>query len=153
MLTRVHLVLAHIGSRYPAGDGFEKLTQMYLQRITPFARNETAAFRSESALFESAERQPGRSSARLILLDSRSRQLTSEAFAAWIGKHRDEGDQRMIFAIGPANGWSDDARQRAHLLLSLGSLTFAHALARVVLAEQLYRAFTILAGHPYHTGH
>jgi 23S rRNA (pseudouridine1915-N3)-methyltransferase len=56
-------------------------------------------------------------------------------------------------AIGPADGWSDTARQRADLLLSLGRITLPHQLARVVLAEQVYRAFTILAGHPYHSGH
>jgi len=153
ILPLVHLTLAHIGSRYPAGDHFEKLTQLYLQRTTPFARCETAAFRSEAALFESMERQPGRGAAHLILLDSRGKQMSSEAFAAWLGARRDEGTQRMVFAIGPASGWSDDARQRSHLLLSLGTLTFAHALARLVAAEQIYRAFTIVVGHPYHTGH
>ena len=66
---------------------------------------------------------------------------------------RDEGTQHILFAIGPADGWSDAARARAKLLLSLGSLTVAHTLARLVLAEQLYRASTILTGHPYHSGH
>ncbi len=79
--------------------------------------------------------------------------MTSEAFAAWVGARRDDGTQHIVFAIGPVSGWSDTARARAQLLLSLGSLTLAHALARLVLAEQLYRAFTILSGHPYHTGH
>jgi 23S rRNA (pseudouridine1915-N3)-methyltransferase len=153
ILPTVNVTLAHIGSRYSAGDGFDKLTQLYLQRMTPFTRSDTVAFRSESELFDSIARQPGRSAAKLILLDSRGKQMTSEAFAAWIGAGRDEGNQRMVFAIGPANGWSEDTRLRAHLLLSLGSMTLAHALARLVLAEQLYRAFTILAGHPYHTGH
>jgi 23S rRNA (pseudouridine1915-N3)-methyltransferase len=58
-----------------------------------------------------------------------------------------------VLAIGPADGWSAEARQRADLLLSLGRMTLPHQLARVVLAEQVYRAFTILAGHPYHSGH
>jgi 23S rRNA (pseudouridine1915-N3)-methyltransferase len=88
-----------------------------------------------------------------VLLDSRGRQMSSEAFAGWLGKRRDEGSKQIVFAIGPANGWSDAARERAHLLLSLGPMTLAHALARLVMAEQLYRAFTILTGHPYHAGH
>ena len=88
-----------------------------------------------------------------MLLDSRGRQMTSEAFAAWLGERRDQGAQQIVFAIGPASGWSDAARLRAQLLLSLGPITMAHALARLVMAEQLYRAFTILAGHPYHAGH
>jgi 23S rRNA (pseudouridine1915-N3)-methyltransferase len=79
--------------------------------------------------------------------------MTSESFAGWLGARRDEGAQQIVFAIGPASGWSQAARERATLLLSLGTLTLAHALARLVIAEQLYRAFTILAGHPYHTGH
>jgi 23S rRNA (pseudouridine1915-N3)-methyltransferase len=58
-----------------------------------------------------------------------------------------------VFAIGPASGWSEAALERAKLRLSLGSWTLPHALARLVVAEQLYRAFTILSGHPYHTGH
>jgi 23S rRNA (pseudouridine1915-N3)-methyltransferase len=153
MLPLVHLSLAHIGPRYPASDDFEKLAQLYLQRMTPFAKCDTAAFRTEGALFESVERHPGRSAAKLVLLDSRGKQMTSEAFASWLGARRDDGSQRLVFAVGPANGWSDEARQKSHLLLSLGTLTLAHALARLVLAEQLYRASTILAGHPYHTGH
>jgi 23S rRNA (pseudouridine1915-N3)-methyltransferase len=149
----VILTLAHIGPRYPAGDDYEKLTQVYLRRMTAFARCETVAFKAEEALFESLERQPGRTDAQLILLDSSGRQMTSEAFAAWLGTRRDQGVQRLVFAIGPANGWSAGAPQHAQLLLSLGTFTQAHALARLVLAEQLYRASTILAGHPYHTGH
>jgi 23S rRNA (pseudouridine1915-N3)-methyltransferase len=88
-----------------------------------------------------------------VLLDSRGRQMTSEAFAAWLGARRDQGTQHIVFAIGPADGWSQAARDRAQLLLSLGPMTLAHSLARLVMAEQLYRAFTILSGHPYHTGH
>jgi 23S rRNA (pseudouridine1915-N3)-methyltransferase len=57
----------------------------------------------------------------------------------------------IVFAIGPASGWSD--RPQAQTVLSLGPMTLPHELARLVLAEQLYRAFTILAGHPYHIGH
>lgn len=98
-------------------------------------------------------RKSGRTPATPVLLDSRGRTLSSEAFAAWVGKRRDQGAQHLVFAIGPASGWSDEARARAQLLLSLGPMTLAHALARVVLAEQIYRAFTILAGHPYHCGH
>ena len=61
--------------------------------------------------------------------------------------------QHIVFCVGPADGWSDAARKRAQLLLSLGPFTLAHALARLVVAEQIYRAFTILTGHPYHSGH
>jgi 23S rRNA (pseudouridine1915-N3)-methyltransferase len=59
----------------------------------------------------------------------------------------------VVLAIGPADGWSGMARERANLIFSLGRITLPHQLARVVLAEQVYRALTILAGHPYHCGH
>jgi 23S rRNA (pseudouridine1915-N3)-methyltransferase len=88
-----------------------------------------------------------------VLLDSRGKQMTSEAFASWLAARRDDGSRHILFAIGPASGWSEESRARASLLLSLGPMTMAHALARAVLAEQLYRAYTILSGHPYHTGH
>jgi 23S rRNA (pseudouridine1915-N3)-methyltransferase len=89
----------------------------------------------------------------VVLLDSRGKQYSSEEFAGRIGQLRDEGTQRLVLAVGPADGWSAEARQRADLLFSLGRITLPHQLARVVLAEQVYRAFTILAGHPYHSGH
>jgi 23S rRNA (pseudouridine1915-N3)-methyltransferase len=147
------ITLAHIGGRSPAADEFDSLTQGYIQRISAYTKCEAIAFRSEETFLEWLARQPGRTAAVPVLLDSRGRAMTSESFAGWIGVRRDEGAQHIVFAIGPADGWSEPARKRAKLLLSLGTLTLAHALARLVLAEQLYRACTILAGHPYHTGH
>jgi 23S rRNA (pseudouridine1915-N3)-methyltransferase len=149
----MQLTLAHVGGRPAAKDGFEVLTQLYLERCSAFARCKTEAFRTEDALLSWLDRQQGRVPAVAVLLDSRGRSMTSESFAAWLGARRDQGAQHIVFAIGPADGWSDAARGRAQLLLSLGSFTLAHALARLVVAEQVYRAFTILAGHPYHSGH
>jgi 23S rRNA (pseudouridine1915-N3)-methyltransferase len=110
-------------------------------------------FESEEALLDWLARQPGRAAAHAILLDSRGRQLSSEELADQLRRLRDEGTQRLVVAIGPADGWSAEALKRADLLLSLGRITLPHQLARVVLAEQVYRAFTIIAGHPYHSGH
>ena len=149
----MQLTLAHIGARANSKDGFDALTQIYLDRCSPFARCQSEAFRTEEALLEWLGRQQGRTTAVPMLLDSRGKQMNSEAFAGWLGARRDEGAQHIVFAIGPASGWSEAARERAQLLLSLGPMTMAHALARLVVAEQLYRAFTILTGHPYHTGH
>ena len=148
----MRVTLAHIGARANSKDGFDALAQLYLDRCSPFARCRAESFRTEEALLEWLSRQQGRTAAVAVLLDSRGRQMTSEAFAGWLGARRDEGAQQMVFAIGPADGWSEAARERAELLLSLGPMTLAHALARLVLAEQLYRAFTILSGHPYHAG-
>lgn len=147
------LTLAHVGARPSSKDGFDALTRIYLDRCSAFARCQSEAFRTEEALLEWLDRQQGRSRAVPVLLDSRGRQMTSEVFAAWLGARRDQGTQHILFAIGPASGWSANARERAQLLLSLGPMTLAHALARLVVAEQLYRAFTILTGHPYHSGH
>jgi 23S rRNA (pseudouridine1915-N3)-methyltransferase len=150
------LTLAHIGPRPGSKDELDSLTRMYLERCSAFARCQPEAFRSEDAMFAWLNRQQGRTHAVAVLLDSRGRQMTSEAFAGWLGARRDEGAQHIVFAIGPANGWSDAAREegvRRGGLLSLGPMTLAHALARLIMAEQLYRAFTILTGHPYHAGH
>jgi 23S rRNA (pseudouridine1915-N3)-methyltransferase len=135
------------------GEGIDSMVAEYVQRSTRFTPTDAVQFESEAALLASAERQPGRPAAHLVLLDPRGKLLTSEEFATYIGKHRDDGAQRMLLAIGPADGWTDEARARAHLLFSLGRVTLPHELARAVLAEQIYRALTILAGHPYHCGH
>ena len=149
----MHLTLAHIGGRTPHNDGFAALIQVYLERCSTFVHCQAETFRSEEAMADWLARRPGRTPPIVVLLDSRGRTMTSVDFAAWIGARRDAGAQHIAFAIGPASGWSDTTRQSAHLLLSLGPMTFAHALARLVMAEQLYRAFTILSGHPYHGGH
>jgi len=149
----VLITLAHVGPQPSAADDYERLTQMYVQRCAAFARCETRAFRTEQALLEGIAKLQGRTVPITVLLDARGRSMTSEAFAAWLGARRDEGAQHVVFAVGPADGWSEAARKSARLLLSLGQFTLAHPLARVVVAEQVYRATTILTGHPYHTGH
>ncbi len=87
--------------------------------------------------------------ARLIALDGRGKPLSSEAFAAQLGRWRDGGDA-LAFVIGGADGLDASLRDRADMILSLGAMTWPHMLARVMLAEQLYRAQSILSGHPYH---
>ncbi len=88
--------------------------------------------------------------ARLIALDERGQTLTSSDFAALLGRWRDDGVQDLAFAIGGAGGLDASLRQAAALTLSLGPMTWPHLLTRALLAEQLYRAQSILAGHPYH---
>ena len=131
----------------------DRLIDDYIGRTARYVSCDSEVFSSEVALLTWLDRQSGRTPAYVVLLDSRGRELTSEEIAEHIGRVRDEGVQRVVFAIGPADGWSADARRRASLVLSLGRITLPHQLARVVLAEQVYRAMTILAGHPYHSGH
>lgn len=125
----------------------------YLARASRFLTCEANAFDSETALLKWLDRLATRTAPVLVLLDSRGKQLSSEEISAQIGRLRDNGAQMLVLAIGPADGWSDASRARAGLLLSFGAITLPHELARVVLAEQIYRALTILAGHPYHSGH
>jgi 23S rRNA (pseudouridine1915-N3)-methyltransferase len=134
-------------------EATDRLLADYIDRAARYVPCEAQTFESEAAFFDWLDRQAGRTAAYVVLLDSRGRQFSSEEFAAQIGKLRDEGTQRLVLAIGSADGWSESARQRGNLLLSFGRITLPHQLARVVLAEQVYRALTILAGHPYHSGH
>lgn len=86
----------------------------------------------------------------LILLDERGKALDSEAFANLLGTYRDQGKRDLMIAIGGADGLDPALYDRADLILCLGKMTWPHQLVRILVAEQLYRAVTILAGHPYH---
>lgn len=134
-------------------DAAGTLATEYLARATRYMPCEALVQDSEAALLGWLDRQAARTAPVLILLDSRGKQLSSEEIAAHFGRLRDGGTQTLVLAIGPADGWSATARSRASLILSFGAITMPHELARAVLAEQIYRALTILAGHPYHSGH
>ncbi len=86
----------------------------------------------------------------LVALDERGTTMASDAFAARIGRWRDEGRRNIAFVIGGPDGLSQPVRDRAAELISFGRMTMPHQLVRVLLLEQLYRAATILSGHPYH---
>ena len=145
------LKIAWIGkTKDPA---IQSLTTEYLRRIQRYADVEGVPLRDESALLKLREKTATRPAHAIVLLDSRGRQLTSEEFAQFLKNHQDRNPQPLVLAIGPADGFSDASRQAATATLSLGKMTLPHELARVVLLEQVYRAFTILKGHPYHTGH
>ena len=130
----------------------QSLTAEYLKRLSRFAACEARELTSEAALLKLLEKG-GRTQPVLVLLDSRGRQLTSEEIANFLEYHQSHDTQELLFAVGPADGWSDESRAAAKNILSFGKITLPHELARVVLLEQLYRGFTILKGHPYHGGH
>lgn len=127
----------------------EELAAEYLKRIAAYSLIEAQEFKSEDALLKLIEK----SGAKPVLLDSRGQQSSSEEFAEFIRSERDGGTKEVVFAVGPADGWSEQTRRAAAVQIALGKMTLPHELARVVLLEQVYRAFTILAGHPYHLGH
>ncbi len=134
-------------------DAAATLAAEYLARAAHYIPCEPQHYASEADLLTALARQSTRTAPVLILLDSRGKQLSSEEFAAHLGRLRDSGTQSLTLAIGPADGWTDAARDLASLVLSFGPITLPHELARAVLAEQIYRALTILANHPYHSAH
>ncbi|HWR16343.1 MAG TPA: 23S rRNA (pseudouridine(1915)-N(3))-methyltransferase RlmH [Terriglobales bacterium] len=143
------LKLAWIGrTKEPA---IQSLVGEYSKRISRFVQVETQEFASEDALLKWVEKTAPRPY--FVALEPRGKQLSSEELAHHIGNHQDRGTQVMLFAIGGPNGWSAKALDAAQFQFSMGRLTLPHELALVVLSEQIYRAFTILKGHPYHTGH
>jgi 23S rRNA (pseudouridine1915-N3)-methyltransferase len=87
--------------------------------------------------------------ATVMLLDAGGKTFSSEAFAKWIGEQRDRGVREVVFVCGDADGFPDVVRERVKQKFSLSAMTYSHELARVMLAEQIYRAFAILAGSPY----
>ena len=118
----------------------------YVKRISRHLPIEINEVRDEAAALK---RLDADRAATLILLDAAGKILDSNAFAKWLADHRDRGTRELIFLCGGADGFPDSLRSRAHQKLSLSSMTFSHELARVMLAEQLYRAFAILSGSPY----
>ena len=145
------LTVAWIGkTKSPA---IQSLTDDYLNRLLQYGEAEGLSLKDEAALLKYCGREGRGARRRLVLLDSRGKHLTSEEFARFLGEHRDGNPLPLVFAIGPADGFAPQTLQHSDWTLSLGKMTFAHELARIVLLEQLYRAFTILSGHPYHLGH
>ncbi len=143
------LTIAWIGKTKTSA--IQSLTDEYLKRLRQFAVAEGLALKDEAALLRLCDNRSGRR--RLVLVDSRGKQLSSEELASFLREHQDRNPAPLVFAVGPADGFSDELRRKADLALSLGQMTLAHEVARVVLLEQVYRAFTILRGHPYHLGH
>ncbi len=86
----------------------------------------------------------------MVLLDERGKNLPSQDFAALLGRWRDEGVREARFILGAADGHAQSERDCADLLIAFGAMTWPHLLVRAMLAEQLWRATSILAGHPYH---
>jgi 23S rRNA (pseudouridine1915-N3)-methyltransferase len=153
----MRLTIACVGR--PRGFAAEA-AELYLERIERYRPVRLVPVRSE----RDADREPAvcrrregerllgaiPAGGRLVALDARGQAFSSEAFAAFLRKNLEGGVRELAFAVGGPAGLSDEVRGRADLTLSLSALTMAHEVALVVLCEQLYRAFTILRGEPYH---
>ena len=148
------ILLSSISRKQTVSPGhLAELLQLYLDRAARYIPCTHRIFPTESKLLDFVSETAGRTRPTLLLADSRGQQLTSDDLATTLGSFQDTGTQQLILAIGPADGWSPAAVARADRTLAFGRITLPHELAAVVAAEQLYRALTIRAGHPYHSGH
>jgi 23S rRNA (pseudouridine1915-N3)-methyltransferase len=145
----VRITLATIRDSAPRNSPLAALTRDYIERTNPFLPAEWTPLKTVPDLL-ALRAKPA---SVLLLLDSSGRQYGSVEFANLLGSIRDGGKRSALLAIGPADGWSPADLKSADHLISLGPMTLPHQLAAVVLAEQIYRAATILARHPYHMGH
>jgi 23S rRNA (pseudouridine1915-N3)-methyltransferase len=142
----VKIKIAWVGKTKEAT--IQSLTDEYLKRISRYVEIEGVARKDEAAVLALA----AGSRCKLILLDAQGKQYSSEEFARLLEREQVNAVP-LLFAVGGSDGFGDQARRSAALVLSLGKMTLPHELARVVLVEQIYRGFTILKGHPYHVGH
>ena len=150
----MRLTVAAVGRA--KGGPEQALWQDYVKRLSRPVQLKEIEVKGNPA---AAERQARESAALIaalpdgatrVVLDGRGQALSSAAFAARLGRWRDDGVRELGFLIGGADGHAPELLTKADFLLSLGPMTWPHLLARVLLAEQLYRAQSILTGHPYH---
>ena len=118
----------------------------YVKRVGHSCPIEVEELRDGTAALKKLD---GPRAATAVLLDAGGKTLDSEAFAKWIGNQRDTGARELIFVCGDADGFPEALRERVRQKISLSPMTYSHELARVMLVEQIYRAFAILSGSPY----
>jgi 23S rRNA (pseudouridine1915-N3)-methyltransferase len=137
-------MLLHIIARGKIGRGPEaELVERYIKRISWPSKITELPDRGGNVPLVSRD-------SRTVMLDERGEQYDSREFAKFLGAWRDEGVREVRFLIGAADGFDDTEREQADKLIAFGKLTWPHLLARAMLAEQLFRAISILANHPYH---
>src|SRR5215467_9376686 len=118
----------------------------YVKRISHSCPIEVTEVRDSEAAIKKLDVDRAATS---LLLDAVGKQHDSESLAKWLGEQRDRGTREVILVCGDADGFADSLRRRVPQKLSLSPMTYSHELARVMLVEQLYRAFAILSGSPY----
>ena len=114
----------------------------------PEARSNSSATRKSVEASELCSRAPDKS--RVVVFDERGKEFSSQQFADFLQNELDNGTQSLCFAIGGPDGHGEELLNEAVLKVRFGSMTWPHQIARILLAEQLYRAITILSNHPYH---
>jgi 23S rRNA (pseudouridine1915-N3)-methyltransferase len=140
-------------------DYVEDAMQLYLKRLQRFTKVEVVCTPNLKGIKQANEQRTLeaeqilkyiRPTDIMALLDEKGKTMNSVKFAKTIESYKNQGGQRMVFIICGAFGADESLKTRANIMLSLSQLTFSHQLARVVLAEQVYRAYTIINNHPYH---
>jgi 23S rRNA (pseudouridine1915-N3)-methyltransferase len=140
---KIRLIMLGKTRREPA----RVLLDDYVERIKHYAEIERLEMRDAGPA--ALRKLKIDSAAVVVLLDAAGKQFTSQQFAKWLGELRDRGMREVVFLCGDAQGFPDELRASVRQKISLSTLTMPHEFARVLLAEQIYRAFAILAGHPY----
>jgi 23S rRNA (pseudouridine1915-N3)-methyltransferase len=129
---------------------FKALLDDYRQRIARFSPIEIVEWKTTDGGLWSVEEARGKGDpAPVVLLDAGGKTFSSEAFARWLARKERSGARKLVLLVGGAEGFAEETKKKADELLSLGAMTLPHELARVVLLEQLYRAFAFLRDHPY----
>ncbi|UTO28544.1 23S rRNA (pseudouridine(1915)-N(3))-methyltransferase RlmH [Bartonella harrusi] len=142
-----HTLFHHYLDRFSKSSGTLGFHFKKLQEISE-SRAQTACQRMEEEGRKLIGFLPDK--CRLIVLDERGKSISSSTFAEKLEFYRDEGIRDLIIALGGPDGHNEQIRSRADFLLSFGFMTWPHQIARILLAEQLYRAVTIASNHPYH---
>lgn len=159
MATNIKIKLLAIGKT--SGSWLQEALELYNSRlvkytgfcfeIVPDVRNASSLplvrlldLEAESILKRVGDRD------QVILLDDKGKQFSSEQFSVWLDKNLQSSDKTLVFIIGGAFGFGEKLRQRANAEISLSMMTFSHQMVRLIFMEQLYRAFTIIKGEPYH---
>lgn len=122
------------------------LLDEYVKRISRSCPIEVTEVRDAAAAIKKLDADRA---AAAVLLDAGGKSYDSESFANWLGEQRDRGTREIIFVCGDADGFPAELRERVKQKVSLSAMTYSHELARVMLVEQIYRAFAILSGSPY----
>lgn len=132
------------------GTEYRTLIDDYVKRIAHFNPIEVIEKKSTHAGPEVVDEARGKQAeAPVVLLDAAGKSFTSGEFARWLGNHMNSGCHQLVFLLGGAEGFPEESKKKAAEMISLSSMTMPHELARVVLAEQIYRAFSIQKNHPY----
>ena len=129
----------------PKLPGIALLCEEYFSRLQHYSKCEWLVCKNEAEILSKLD-----ASDFVVICDERGKQLASTELASWLQTQQDQALKKLVFVIGGADGHSDLLRKRANLLFSFSKMTLQHEFAFALLLEQLYRAFTILKGEPYH---